>query len=171
MRRWPPPLSVTLPPPSSTIRGPFALRTFAVAFIVIVIGSGPQLNVMMPPAATAATTASEVQLAALPLPMTRVGFEVSTARASAGTAALPFGLPAGGPATAGGLLLAGADGEAAGDDGAALAAWVAATLSPAGSTVRRAEPRSPAQPASAAPPVSTVNRTSATRGLRCTARC
>src|SRR5919107_1851825 len=106
MRRWPPPLSVTLPPPSSTIFGPFALRILAVAFMVIVIGSGPQLKVMMPPAATADTTASDVQLAALPVPMTRVGLEVSTARASAGIGALPFGLPAGGPAAVGGLLLA-----------------------------------------------------------------
>jgi hypothetical protein len=34
-----------------------------------------------------------VQLAGVPLPITRVGFEVSTARASAGMAACPFGLP------------------------------------------------------------------------------
>ena len=94
MRRWPSPLSVTLPPPSSTTFGPLALRTFAVAVIVIVTGAGPQLNVMMPPAATAVTTAAEVQLAGVPVPMIRVGFEVSTARASAGTVALPFGLPA-----------------------------------------------------------------------------
>jgi hypothetical protein len=68
----------------------------AVARIVIVTGSGPHEKVMIPPAATAATTASEVQLAAVPLPTTRVGREVSTAAASGGTGARPFGLPAGG---------------------------------------------------------------------------
>ena len=107
MRRCPWPLSVTLPPPSSTIFGPLALRTFAVAAILIVTGAGPQLNVMTPPAATAFTTAAEVQLAGVPVPMVRVGFEVSTARASAGTVALPFGLPAASTFVAGfGLALA-----------------------------------------------------------------
>jgi precorrin-6B methylase 1 len=53
----------------------------------MVIGAGPQEKVMMPPAATAAITAAEVQLAGVPLPMTRVGRLVSTARASTGTAA------------------------------------------------------------------------------------
>src|SRR5262245_48162192 len=93
MRRRPPPLRVTSPPPSSTMVGPWALTTLAVACIAIVTGSGPQLNRMMPPAATAATTAADVQLAAEPVPMTRVGREVSTARASGGTAARPAGLP------------------------------------------------------------------------------
>src|SRR6266567_3089816 len=91
MRRLPPPLSVTFPPPSSTTRVA-ALRTFAVAAIVMTIGFGPQEKVITPPAATAATTAAEVQLAAVPPPTTRVGWEVSTARPSAGTAACPFGL-------------------------------------------------------------------------------
>jgi len=50
----------------------------------------------MPPAATAETTASEVQLAGVPVPTTRVGWEVSTAAPSAGTGADPPGLPAGG---------------------------------------------------------------------------
>jgi hypothetical protein len=36
-----------------------------------------------------------VQLAAVPLPITRLGLLVSSARASGGTAALPAGLPAG----------------------------------------------------------------------------
>jgi hypothetical protein len=49
------------------------LRTLAVAVIVMVTGLGPQENVIMPPAATAATTACDVQLAAVPFPMTRVG--------------------------------------------------------------------------------------------------
>ena len=51
---------------------------------------------MMPPAATAATTACEVQLAGVPLPMTRVGCDVSTARAADGTGARPVAFPAAG---------------------------------------------------------------------------
>jgi hypothetical protein len=50
----------------------------AVAVIVVVTGSGPQSNVMIPPAATAATTASDVQLAGVPEPTTRSGRDVST---------------------------------------------------------------------------------------------
>jgi hypothetical protein len=74
----------------------------AVACIVIVTGSGPHEKVMIPPAATARTTAADVQLAGVPLPMTRVGREVSTARASGGTVARPLGFPVAGPgATAG----------------------------------------------------------------------
>jgi hypothetical protein len=73
------------------------LRTLAVADMTMVTGSGPQLNVMRPPAETAATTASDVQLPAVPVPITRVGCEVSTARASTGTLACPFGFPTGGP--------------------------------------------------------------------------
>jgi hypothetical protein len=49
---------------------------------------------MIPPAATALTTSADVQLAGVPLPTTRVGLLVSTARPAAGTAACPFGLPA-----------------------------------------------------------------------------
>jgi hypothetical protein len=44
----------------------------------IVTGAAPQLNVTTPPAATAATTAAEVQPAGLPVPTTRSGREVST---------------------------------------------------------------------------------------------
>src|SRR6266480_894148 len=99
MRRWPPPLSVILPPPSSTTRA-LALRTFAVCFKVIVSGAGPQLNVMIPPTPIAETSSSEVQLAGVPLPMIRFGWLVSTACPSAGTAAWPFGLPARGSAPA-----------------------------------------------------------------------
>ena len=53
---------------------------------------------MTPPRATASTTACEVQLAGVPLPTTRSGSEVSTARAAGGIGELPVGLPA----TAGG---------------------------------------------------------------------
>ncbi|GAA4575534.1 hypothetical protein GCM10023193_74340 [Planotetraspora kaengkrachanensis] len=89
----PPPLSVTSPPPSMTTRA-LELRTFAVALMAIVTGSGPQEKVITPPAATAATTAFDVQLPGVPVPTTRVGREVSTGLASAGTAARPLGLPA-----------------------------------------------------------------------------
>src|SRR3954447_3456075 len=92
IRRLPPPLSVTRPPPSSTT-GVVRLCTLAVALIVIVTGAGPQSKVMMPPAATAFTTADEVQLAAVPFPIVRVGWLVSTARAAAGIEACPAGLP------------------------------------------------------------------------------
>ena len=51
---------------------------------------------MIPPAATAATTAAEVQLAGVPFPITLAGCEVSTARAAAGTDAVPAGVPGSG---------------------------------------------------------------------------
>ncbi|GAA3443205.1 hypothetical protein Pve01_54720 [Planomonospora venezuelensis] len=69
------------------------LRTFAVAVSLMVTGLGPQEKVMTPPAATAFTTACDVQLAGVPSPMTRVGREVSAARAAAGTGTRPPGLP------------------------------------------------------------------------------
>jgi hypothetical protein len=69
------------------------LVTFAVAVITIVTGLVPQLNVMIPPAATAWTTAADVQLAAVPLPTTWFGLLVLTACPEAGTGKLPFGLP------------------------------------------------------------------------------
>ena len=62
------------------------LVTLAVAVILIVTGSGPQANRMIPPAATAATTAADVQPAGVPRPTTRVGRELSTGRPPAGTA-------------------------------------------------------------------------------------
>ncbi|GAA1375935.1 hypothetical protein GCM10009661_43320 [Catellatospora chokoriensis] len=70
----------------------------------------------------------EVQLAGVPLPITRVGRDVSTAFASAGTVAWPFGLP-----TTTAAVGAGDEGAALGaaDDGAALAP--AATQLPCGS--------------------------------------
>src|SRR5688572_7490417 len=97
MRCSPPPDSVTLPPPSITMSGPVSLNTFAVRSSVMVTGSGPQSNVMVPPPATAATNASDVQLSGVPVPTIVVGTDVSTAPASAGTSHVPSGLPAGGP--------------------------------------------------------------------------
>ncbi len=69
---------MTSPPPSSTTWW-LVFRTLAVAVMVIVTGFGPQLNVMMPPLATALTTAADVQLAGVPVPMTWSGWLVFTA--------------------------------------------------------------------------------------------
>ena len=89
------PSSVTWPPPSITTSG-LSLKTFAVAAIVIVTGFGPQSKVMTPPLATALTTAAEVQLAGVPLPITWSGEDESAAPAPGGTGALPSGLPGAG---------------------------------------------------------------------------
>ena len=91
MRIFPPPLSVTLLPPSMTSFVPLSLKTFAVDVRTIVTGSGPQSKVMTPPFATAATNASPVQLAGVPVPTTVVGDDTSSAWPSAGTAAWPSG--------------------------------------------------------------------------------
>jgi hypothetical protein len=53
--------------------------TLAVAVIVIVTGLGPHENRMIPPARVAATTAAEVQLAAVPRPTMCAARDVSTA--------------------------------------------------------------------------------------------
>jgi len=105
------------------------LRTLAVAAIVIVTGAGPQLNVMTPPAATAATTAAEVQLAALPSPTTRFGCPTSTACPSAGTAAFPAGFPAE-KATFGGIDESPTEGEAPAPAGTGDPAGDPATTGP-----------------------------------------
>jgi hypothetical protein len=96
MRILPPPLSVTLLPPSMTSFVPLSLNTLAVDVRTIFSGSGPQLNVMIPPFATALTNAAPVQLAAVPVPTTVVGEDTSSAWPSAGIAAWPSGYPAGG---------------------------------------------------------------------------
>jgi hypothetical protein len=59
--------------------------TLAVAFIRMVTGSGPQENRITPPRRTAEITAADVQLAAVPLPITRVAWELFTGPAAAGT--------------------------------------------------------------------------------------
>ena len=66
MREAPPPLSVTVPPPSMVV----SLATGTSEATVIVTGSGPQSKVITPPAATAARNAASVQLAAVPVPTT-----------------------------------------------------------------------------------------------------
>jgi hypothetical protein len=70
---------------------------FIVCVTVIVTGSVPQSNVITPPALTAALSAANVQLAAVPVPTTVVGCEMSTGLAAAGTPArhVPSGLPFG----------------------------------------------------------------------------
>jgi hypothetical protein len=65
----------------------------------MVSGSFPQLNVTTPPPATAATTLSPVQLAAVPSPTTVVGDEMSSASAVVGTGHFPAGFPFGPVAT------------------------------------------------------------------------
>src|SRR5204863_10207561 len=84
-------------PPSITMRGPVSLTIFAVSSSAIVTGSGPQSNVITPPAATAATNAVLVQLSGVPVPTTVRGDDTSSAAASAGTPHAPSGLPAAGP--------------------------------------------------------------------------
>src|SRR5262245_7199669 len=97
MRISPPPLRVTLLPPSMTSFVPLSLNTFAVDVITIVTGSGPQSNVMIPPLATAATKASPVHPAGEPDPITVVGDDTSSAWPAGATVAWPSGQPAGGP--------------------------------------------------------------------------
>jgi len=70
-----PPSSVTVLPPSMTVLRSFGIASVAVTLIVA--GSLPQLKVMTPPFATAALSASNVQLAAVPLPTTVVGLDTS----------------------------------------------------------------------------------------------
>src|SRR4051812_42534028 len=69
----------------------------SVCVTAIVTGSGPQSNVMMPPAVTAASSAANGQLAAVPVPTTVVGCDTSTGMPAAGTPAphIPSGLPLG----------------------------------------------------------------------------
>ncbi len=74
MRELPPPLSVMRPPPSMVV----SWLTGTSLPTVMVAGVAPQENVTTPPAATAARKAASVQLAALPLPTTVFGCEVST---------------------------------------------------------------------------------------------
>ncbi|GAA1418084.1 hypothetical protein GCM10009662_70960 [Catellatospora coxensis] len=113
---------------------------------------------MIPPAATAATTAFEVQLAGVPSPIFRVGREVSTAFASAGTAARPFGLPTTTWAGAGdGGAALGAD-----DDGAAPAP--AATHSPCGCSGAASDPHPAGSSAINAPATTATQERQRTAG-------
>ena len=139
MRRWPAPLRVTLPPPSSTTTGE-VLTTLAVWVITIVTGSGPQSNVITPPAATAATTASEVQLAGVPVPMTRSGFAVLTGSASGGSGPPP-GLPGFGSIRRS-AVTATVAGPSTRSIAAATVAPIATTSTTTQSTVRRSMPAS-----------------------------
>src|SRR5450432_111421 len=70
---------------------------FLVAVIGMVTAPLPQMKVMTPPEVTAALSALNVQLAAVPVPTTVVGFETSAGFPFVGTPALqePLGLPAG----------------------------------------------------------------------------
>jgi len=68
---------VTSLPPSIVV----SFETGTSAVTVIVTGADPQSNVTTPPPATAAASDFSVQLAAVPVPTTAVGFETSTALA------------------------------------------------------------------------------------------
>src|SRR6202034_1136503 len=118
IRILPPPLSATFPPPSSTTWW-LVFTTLAVAVIVIVTGLGPQSKVMMPPSATACTTAADVQPEGEPSPITWSGWLVSTARPAAGAGACPAGLPAPHPPPPGGRPPATRGGSAAAPGGMA----------------------------------------------------
>src|SRR5689334_10590460 len=75
MRVLPPPLSVTLPPPSITVSS----LTSACFVTVMVMGASPQSKVITPPLAIAGSSADSVQLLGSPLPSTVVGLEVAAA--------------------------------------------------------------------------------------------
>jgi hypothetical protein len=94
---------VIFPPPSMTVF--LFVGTFKVAVTGIVTAPPPQLKVMTPPWVTAALSAANVQLDALPVPTTVVGFEVSAGWPFDGTPALhePLGLPADPAAPASGV--------------------------------------------------------------------
>ena len=90
----PPPSSVILLPPSMTVF--LLVGRLSVAVTWMVTGALPQLKVMMPPVVTAVCSGLKVQLAAVPVPTTVVGCEVSAGCPAAGTPAVhePLGLPA-----------------------------------------------------------------------------
>ena len=93
MRVLPPPLSVTLPPPSITVSpslsAPPTLLMRICCVSVIVTGAAPQLKVMTPaPSGRRRRARAAVQLAAVPVPTTVVGVDTSAAWPSAGTTQL-----------------------------------------------------------------------------------
>src|SRR5690606_35904800 len=106
-----------------------SLTTLAVSVITIVTGSGPQSNTITPPAATASTTARDVQLAGVPLPITRSGSDVSTGTASGGSGTPP-GLPGGG-----GVSRTATARERAGPSMRVIAAWATAVPRPTATTI------------------------------------
>src|SRR6185295_6949032 len=89
MRDVPPPLSVTVPPPSITV----SCVNVICEVTVIVIGAAPQSKTMVPPAVAATCNAAAVQLPGVPSPTVAVGAETS---ASAGAVQRTGG---GGPAS------------------------------------------------------------------------
>ena len=96
MRFWWLPLRVTFPPPSIVTLPSAVLPPLFMIWIpgtTMTTGADPQSNVTTPPACTAATTASAVQLAAVPVPTTVVGDETSSASATVGMGQCPSGLP------------------------------------------------------------------------------
>src|SRR5579863_8911954 len=96
----PPPSRVILLPPSMTICTgvlPVDIGGLSVDVTEMVTGSGPQLNVMIPPPLIAVDSVWNVQLDGVPIPTTVVGWLVSTGWASAGNVRVvhvPVGFPA-----------------------------------------------------------------------------
>src|SRR5690606_19549315 len=82
-----------------TTSGLALFTTFAGLSITIVTGSGPQSKTILPPWATASTTASQSQLSGVPSPITTSGLETSLVAAAAGIGESPSGLPAAGPSS------------------------------------------------------------------------
>src|SRR5580658_4382682 len=75
MRVVPPPSSVITPPPSIVV-APFVESSFS--DVIGIVAAPPQLNVMIPPVAIADVSAASVHDAAVPVPTTVVGLDVST---------------------------------------------------------------------------------------------
>jgi hypothetical protein len=96
----PPPSRVILLPPSRTMCTgvlPVDIGGLSVDVTEMVTGSGPQLNVTIPPPLTALDSAWNVQLGGVPVPTTVVGWLLSTGCASAGNVSVvqePVGFPA-----------------------------------------------------------------------------
>jgi hypothetical protein len=133
--------------------------------MVIVTGFGPQSNVMMPPAPTAATTAADVQLAGVPCPITWSGAVVATAWPACGTLPWPAGLPAAGapplPETVAGGVVAACRAAAevvrgAGEAGVVPRWPVAGGMPPAGTVATNAGTVAEAGPEAAFPHAVTV---------------
>ncbi|WP_329264877.1 hypothetical protein OG223_52110 [Streptomyces sp. NBC_01478] len=74
MRDVPPPSRVMFPPPSMLVSCVMVLK-----LVIGMVAAPPQLNVTVPPAASAAVSAASVQLAGVPVPTVAVAARASTA--------------------------------------------------------------------------------------------
>src|SRR5438874_10287530 len=85
MRTAPAPSSVTVLTPSITVSR--SVGSEIVAVMVMVAGAAPQLNVTIPPAASAVASAAAVHESAAPSPTTCVGVATSAGRVGAAQSA------------------------------------------------------------------------------------